>query len=58
VGDCFSTNDISALRRPKNVKLGRKMESSTRIMHALRFLEKNFSIAAEFAKKCQKGQKF
>jgi len=36
----FSPNDISGLRRRKNAKFGTKVESSTRMMHALRFLEK------------------
>jgi len=42
VGDCFSPNDISELRRPKNVKLCIKVVSSTRTMSVLRFLEKVF----------------
>jgi len=36
----FSPNDISGLRRPKNVKFGTKVASSTRMIHALRLLEK------------------
>jgi len=36
----FSPNDISAQRRPKNVKFGTKVASSTTMMGALRFLEK------------------
>jgi len=35
----FSPNDISELRRPKNVKFGTKVASCTRIMHTLSFLE-------------------
>jgi len=45
----FSPNDISGLRRPKNIKFGTKVASSLRMMHALRFLEK-FLIAVKFAK--------
>jgi len=41
----LSPNDISGLRRPKNVKFGTKVAFSTRMMHALRFLEKKFSCA-------------
>jgi len=41
VGD-FSPNNISGLRRPENVKFGTKVESSMRMMCALRFLEKVF----------------
>jgi len=36
----FSPNDSSGLRRPKNVKFGTKVASSTRMMYALRFLVK------------------
>jgi len=38
----FSPNDISGLRRPKSIRFGTKveLESSTGIMHTLRFLEK------------------
>jgi len=45
VGDwvtVFSPNDISGLRRPKNVKFDTNVASITRMMHALRFLEKVF----------------
>jgi len=38
----FSPNDISGLRRPKNVEFGTKVVSSTRVMLALGFLEKVF----------------
>jgi len=38
----FSPNDISGLRRPKNVKFGTKVASSTRMMHTLRFPETVF----------------
>jgi len=36
VGVCpvFSPNDISGLRRPKNVRFGTKVVSSMRMMHA------------------------
>jgi len=44
-----SANDISGLRRPKNVKFGTKVASSTRIVRALRLLDK-FLIAAKVAK--------
>jgi len=48
----FSLNDISRLRRPKNVKFGTKLASSMRMMYALRFLE-NFNCG----KICQKNAK-
>jgi len=38
----FSPNNISGLRRPKNVKFGTKVASSVRMMCAPRFLEKVF----------------
>jgi len=44
----FSPNDISGLRRPKNVKFGTKVASSRRMMRALRFLEK-FLIVTKLA---------
>jgi len=40
LGDFCSPNDISGLRWPRNVKFGKTMASSTRMMHTLRFLEK------------------
>jgi len=52
----YSPNDISGLRRPKNVKFGTKVASSTRMMHALRFLEKRFLIVAKFAHKNSKNE--
>jgi len=39
----FSPNDISGLRRPKNIKFGTKVASSIRMMCALRFWKKFFS---------------
>jgi len=36
----YSPNDISGLRRTKDVKFNTKVASSMRMMHALRFLEK------------------
>jgi len=39
----FSPNDISGLRRPKNVKFGTKVASSMKMMNTLRFLEKGFN---------------
>jgi len=39
----FSPNDISGLRRRKNVKFGIKVASGTGMMRALRFLEKVFN---------------
>jgi len=41
--DVFSPNDISRLRRPKKVKFGRQIASSTRIMRTLKLLEKVFN---------------
>jgi len=38
----FALNDISGLRRPKNVIFGTKVASSTKMMHTLRFSEKKF----------------
>jgi len=34
----FSPNDISGLRRPRNVKFVTELASSTRVMRGLRFL--------------------
>jgi len=51
----FSPHDIPGLRRPNNVKFGTKVASSTRMMQALRFLEKVF--AGKFAKKPPKRGK-
>jgi len=51
----FSPNDISGLRRSKNVKFATWVASSTRMMLTLTFLEKVFLIVAEF-KKRQKHQ--
>jgi len=48
----FSPNDISGLRRPTNVKFCTKVASSTRMMCALRFLEKSFNCS----KICKKRQ--
>jgi len=42
MADCFSPNDISGLKKLKNVEFGTKVASSTRMMSALRFLEKFF----------------
>jgi len=39
----FSPNYISGLRRPKNVKFGTKVASSTKMMHVLRFWRKVFN---------------
>jgi len=39
---CFSPNDMSRLRRLKNVKFGTKVGSSKRMMCTLRFLGKVF----------------
>jgi len=41
----YSPNDISGLRRPKNIKFG----TSMRMMHTLRFLEKVFLIVTKIA---------
>jgi len=38
----FSPNDVSGMRRPKNVTFGTKLASRTTVMCALRFLEKGF----------------
>jgi len=40
----FSSNDLSGLRRPQNVKFGTKVVSSTRVMRTLIFLEKVFQL--------------
>jgi len=48
VGDCFFPDDISGLRRHKNVKFGTKVASNTSMMRTLRFLEENFLIVAKF----------
>jgi len=53
VGGRFSPSGISRLRRPKNIKFGIKVASSTRIMHALIFLGK-FLIAAKLQKNAKK----
>jgi len=45
-----SPNDISGLRRPKNVKFGTKVTSSARMMCALRYLE-SFLICGKICKK-------
>jgi len=50
----FSSNDISRLRRPKNVKFDTKVASSKRMMHALRLLE-SFLAVAKIGQKRQKG---
>jgi len=49
----YSPSDIPGRRRPK-VKFGIKAAYSTRMMCALRVLEKVFLIAAKFAKKSRK----
>jgi len=49
VGVWVTPNDISGLRRPKNVKYGTKVASSMRMMCTLRFLE-------TFAKKTAKNR--
>jgi len=54
VGDCFfSPNDISRLRRPKNVKFGTKVASSTRMMRALRFYREKELIVEECGSTCE-----
>jgi len=53
----FSPKDISVLRRPKNVKFGRKVECSMRMMCALRFLE-SFLIMAKIGPKMAVMSKF
>jgi len=62
LSDCFSPNDISGLRRPKKVKFGTKMASSTKISSAFRFLEKTFNYCKickeKLAKIGQKRQKW
>jgi len=40
----YSPNNIASLRRPKNVKFGTKVASSTRMMRTLRFLKKVFKL--------------
>jgi len=54
----FSPNDISGLGRPKIIKFGTKVVSSTSMMHAHRFLVKVFLIMANLHQKTAKvGQK-
>jgi len=53
----FSLNNISGLRRSKNVKFGTKVASIMRMMHALRILEKVFLIVATFARMLPKKSK-
>jgi len=40
-----SPDNISELRRPKNIKFGTQVASSTRMMCALTILEKFFNVA-------------
>jgi len=49
----FSPNNISGLRRPKNITFAIKMASSTKMMCTLKLLQ-SFSILAKMAKKRQK----
>jgi len=58
VGNCFFPNDISGLRRPKNIKFGTKAASSARMMYALRFLEKVFYCGKICKKMTKRGQKW
>jgi len=46
VGDCFFSKGYLKTEKPKNVKFGTKVVSSTKMMHALRarFLEKVFVV--------------
>jgi len=46
----FTTNDISGLRKPKNVEFSTKVGPNMRMMRTLRFLEKSFLIVAKMAK--------
>jgi len=57
VDDCFSPNNISGLRRPKNVKFGIKVASSMRMMHAHRFFKEKVLIVAKFAKTAENRPK-
>jgi len=58
VGDLFfSPNDISGLRRPKNIKFGTKVVSNTRMMYTHRFLDKSFFNCDKIYKKCQNRPK-
>jgi len=52
----FSHNDISVMRRPKNIKFDTKVGSSTRMIRTLRFLE-SFLVVAEFAKNAENRPK-
>jgi len=52
----FSKN-ISGLRRPKNVKFGIKVASSTSMMHTIKFLEK-FLTVVKFEKMQKSGNFF
>jgi len=49
----ISPDDISGLRRPKNIKFGTNVVSSTRMMRTLRFPQIVFYLRQNF-KKCQK----
>jgi len=56
----FSPSDISGLRMLKNVKFGIMLASNTRMMRALRFLEKVFSccnICKKYHKKAKNAKK-
>jgi len=48
-----SPNDIPGRRRPKNVKFGTKVASSSRMIRALRYLESFFN-CGKIGKKWQK----
>jgi len=50
LGDGSSLNDMSGLKRPKNVTFGTKVASSTRMTCTLSFSGKKFLIEAKFAK--------
>jgi len=52
----FAPNDISGLRRPKNAKLGIKVASSIRMMHALRLLEKVLQLWQNLQKNAKNHQ--
>jgi len=52
----FSSNNMLGPRRPKNIKFGTKVVSSTWMTCALEIFGKSFQYAAKFAKKTAKKQ--
>jgi len=52
----FSPNDISGLRRPKDIEFGTEVASSTRMMHAVRFFWKKFFKCGKICKKSAKNK--